>query len=336
MTAPGCADCVGSARAGHRFCEGCGRELGVRKVALPVHDPVAVPQCSTCGERRYEGGYCVKCGSPKPMPDRFEEDLGAVYVLTDRGISHSRNEDAVAAAVREGDGIRVIVVSDGVSTSQDPQAASGNAARTGVDAALAALAEGRPDSDAAMAGLAAATAAVRGMSRTPEYAPSCTYVSAIVRETNLGTDITVANVGDSRAFWLAAGDPTASRRLSVDDSWAQALVDAGALDETAAMNDPRAHTLLRWLGADGGEAPWSANCLQRMLATEPGTLLLCSDGLWNYLPEAVALAGFTVETSPQAAARALADFALNSGGSDNITVALAPVPVALSHQPGVS
>lgn len=336
MTAPGCGDCAGSAQAGHRFCEGCGRELGVRKVALPIHDSIAVPQCSTCGERRYEGGYCVKCGSPKPVPDRFEEDLGAVYVLTDRGISHSRNEDAVAAAVREGDGIRVIVVSDGVSTSQDPQAASGNAARTGVDAALAALAQGRADSDAAMAGLAAATAAVRGMSRTPEYAPSCTYVSAIVRETSLGTDITVANVGDSRAFWLAAGDPTASRRLSVDDSWAQALVDAGALDETAAMNDPRAHTLLRWLGADGGEAPWSAHCLQRMLATEPGTLLLCTDGLWNYLPEAVALAGFTVETSPQAAARALADFALNSGGSDNITVALAPVPVAVSHEPGVS
>ncbi|MFD4432700.1 PP2C family protein-serine/threonine phosphatase, partial [Nocardia sp. NPDC058497] len=112
----------------------------------------------------------------------------------------------------------------------------------------------------------------------------------------------------------------------------------GALDEEAAMHDPRAHTLLRWLGADGGEAPWSAHCLQRMVATEPGTLLLCSDGLWNYLPDAVALAGFTVETSPQAAARALADFALNSGGSDNITVALAPVPApgAVSHDPGVS
>ncbi len=337
MNAPGCPDCGGSARAGHRFCEGCGRELGVRKAAIPVHDPVSVPQCSTCGERRYEGGLCVQCGSPKPMPDRFEEDLGAVYVLTDRGISHSRNEDAVAAAVREGDGIRVIVVSDGVSTSQDPQAASGTAARTGVDAALAALADGRSDTDSVMAGLATATAAVRGMSRTAEYAPSCTYVSAIVRETAAGTEITVANVGDSRAFWLAAGDPTASRRLSVDDSWAQALVDAGAMDEEAAMRDPRAHTLLRWLGADGSEAPWSGNCLQRMTVTEPGTLLLCSDGLWNYLPDAVALAGFTVETSPQAAARALADFALNSGGSDNITVALAPVTVsgAASPDPGV-
>ncbi|WP_308248334.1 MULTISPECIES: PP2C family protein-serine/threonine phosphatase [Nocardia] len=338
MSAPGCPDCVGSARAGHRFCEGCGRELGVRKVALPVHDPAATPQCSTCGERRYEGGLCAQCGSPKPVPDRFEDDLGAVYLLTDRGISHARNEDAVAAAVRDGDGTRVIVVSDGVSTSQDPQAASGTAARSGVDAALAALADGRSARDAVMAGLATATAAVRGMSRSSEYAPSCTYVSAIVRETVEGTEITVANVGDSRAFWLAAGDPTASRRLSVDDSWAQALVDAGALDEEAAMHDPRAHTLLRWLGADGGEAPWSANCLQSMVVTEPGTLLLCSDGLWNYLPDAVALAGFTVETSPQAAARALADFALNSGGSDNITVALAPVPApaAVPHDPGVS
>ncbi|APE34623.1 phosphatase [Nocardia mangyaensis] len=338
MTASGCPDCGGSARSEHRFCEGCGRELGVRKVAVPVHDPVAVPQCSTCGERRYEAGWCAHCGSPKPVPDRFEDDLGPVYVLTDRGISHSRNEDAVAAAVREGDGTRVIVVSDGVSTSQDPQAASGTAVRTGVDAVLAALADGHCAQDSVMAGLAAATAAVRGMSRTPEYAPSCTYVSAIVRETAEGTEITIANVGDSRAFWLAAGDPTASRRLSVDDSWAQALVDAGALDEEAAMHDPRAHTLLRWLGADGGEQPWSAHCLQHMIVAEPGTLLLCSDGLWNYLPDAVALAGFTAETSPQAAARALADFALNSGGSDNITVALAPVPVrgAVSPEPGVS
>ncbi|MCA2208026.1 protein phosphatase 2C domain-containing protein [Nocardia rosealba] len=337
MTAAGCPDCAGAARAGYRYCESCGRELGVRKAALPVHDPVTVPQCPTCGERRYEAGLCVVCRTPKPVPDRFEEDLGPVYILTDRGISHSRNEDAVAAAVRDGDGVRVIVVSDGVSTSQDPQAASGTAARTGVDAVLAALADGRPAPDAVMAGLATAVAAVRGMSRTPEYAPSCTYVSAILRDTPEGTEITVANVGDSRAFWLAAGDPTASRRLSVDDSWAQALVDAGAMDEEAAMRDPRAHTLLRWLGADGGEAPWSANCLQSMLVTEPGTLLLCTDGLWNYLPDPVALAGFTVETTPQAAARALADFALDSGGSDNITVALAPVPArAAVPDPGVS
>ncbi|MFC4128506.1 protein phosphatase 2C domain-containing protein [Nocardia rhizosphaerae] len=332
MTAPGCPDCGRSGRAGHHYCEGCGRELGVRKAALPVHDPAAAPPCPTCGERRYDGGFCAQCGTPRSVPDRVEHDLGSVYVLTDRGISHTRNEDSVAAAVREGDGTRVIVVSDGVSTSPDPQAASGTAARTGVDAALAALADGLSAKDAAMAALATATAAVRGMSRSPEYAPSCTYVSAIVRETAEGTEITVANVGDSRAFWLAAGDPTASRRLSVDDSWAQALVDAGAMDADAAMHDPRAHTLLRWLGADGGEAPWSAHCLQRMVATEPGTLLLCSDGLWNYLPDPVALAGFTVETSPQSAARALADFAVRSGGSDNITVALAPV----AHDPGVS
>ncbi|MFC4376376.1 PP2C family protein-serine/threonine phosphatase [Nocardia halotolerans] len=318
MTAPGHPD-GGSAAPD-------GQAPAVRRTAVPVHDPVATAQCSTCGERRYEAGSCVQCGSPEPAPDRFEDDLGSICVVTDRGISHSRNEDAVAAAVREDDGTRVIVVSDGVSTSQDPQAASGTAARTGVDAVLAALADGLSAPDAAMAGVATATAAVRAMSRTPEYAPSCTYVSAVLRETAEGTEITVVNVGDSRAFWLAAGNPTASRRLSVDDSWAQALVDAGALDEEAAMRDPRAHTLLRWLGADGGEAPWSAQCLQRMVATEPGTLLLCSDGLWNYLPDPVALAGFTVETSPQAAARALADFAVNSGGSDNITVALAPVP----------
>ncbi|GGK35741.1 PP2C family protein-serine/threonine phosphatase [Nocardia camponoti] len=325
MTAPGCGECATSAHAGHRFCEGCGTELHVRKTALPLHDSTVVPQCSTCGEREYEQGYCTRCGSARPVPDRFEDDLGSVYVLTDRGISHSRNEDAVAAAVHAGDGTRVVVVSDGVSTSQDPQAASGTAARTGVDGTLAALAAGNPTDVAVMAGLAAATAAVRGMSRNRDYAPSCTYVAAVIRDTPAGTEITVANVGDSRAFWLAAGDPTTSRRLSTDDSWAQALVDAGALDPEAAMRDPRAHTLLRWLGADGGEQPWSEKCLQQVVITDPGTVLLCSDGLWNYLPEAVSLAGFTVETSPQAAARALAEFALDRGGSDNITIALVPI-----------
>lgn len=334
MSAPGCPECAAAEAAGDRFCEACGRELGVRRVALPYTDPAVTPQCGVCGGKEYgTAGYCVGCGAAKPVPDRFEADLGAVCVLTDRGISHARNEDAVAAAVRDIDGTRVIVVSDGVSTSQDPQAASGTAARSGVDAALAALAAGANAHESVMAGLVAATAAVRGMSRSEQYAPSCTFVSAIVRETAEGTELTVANVGDSRGYWLAEPGSTGSQRLTVDDSWAQALVEAGALEESAAMSDPRAHTLLRWLGADGGERPWSENCVRSVTVRGPGMLLLCSDGLWNYLPDAQALAGFTVGTAPRTAAHALAEYALRCGGSDNITVALAPV---LVDDPGVS
>ncbi|MFD0364887.1 PP2C family protein-serine/threonine phosphatase [Nocardia sp. GCM10030253] len=344
---PGCATKVGAA---DRYCEACGRELGApnaeraRRVALPQPDPDAAVTCEGCGGPHYDAdGYCRDCGQLRPEPDRCEADLGAVCVATDRGIAHARNEDAVAAAVVAGRtpwqrASTVIVVCDGVSTSEDPQAASGAATRAGVDAAVTALAESRSAEDAVMAGLAAAATAVRDIGEYDGHAPSCTYVSAIVRRSSDGTaEITVANVGDSRAYWLRTDSPQArdaapSQRLSSDDSWAQALVDAGAMDEAAAMRDPRAHTLLRWLGADSDPKPWSDSCVRTLRTTGPGVLLLCSDGLWNYQSDPEVLASMATATAPMLAARELVEFALRSGGSDNITVAL--VPVGQPDKPG--
>lgn len=314
-----------------------------RRVALP-------PEGARDGEVKPldSDGHPIRTES-----DRFAADLGAVAVITDRGITHARNEDAVAAAVVEDPSTgrplaTVIVVSDGVSSSDDPQAASGAAVRAGLAATVAALEAGSPAADAVPAGLAAAAEAVRGVADGSDNAPSCTFVSAVVHAD--GPDavlVTVANVGDSRAYWLRAGvapdaagvatlpearlvdeaAPVAlpSQRLTVDDSWAQALVDAGAMDEQAAMRDPRAHTLLRWLGADSGPEPWSGSCVRTLRTRGPGVLLLCSDGLWNYLSDPDQLAAAATAATPADAARDLVEFALRCGGNDNITVALAPV-----------
>lgn len=335
---PRCPECAARVGVADRFCEACGRELGARRIALPWSDPDARPSCDGCGGTSYDAdGYCRGCGQLRPEPDRFEADLGAVYVATDRGIAHARNEDAVAAAVVEHVDKRpiatVVAVSDGVSTSEDPQAASGAAARAGVDACLTALAEARSGSAVVMAGLTAAAQAVRDIAVHDGHAPSCTYVSAIVRGYDSdGVEITVVNVGDSRAYWLRGdgiepivGGNAPSRRLSVDDSWAQALVDAGAMDEESAMRDPRAHTLLRWLGADSEDRPWSDRCVQTFHTTGPGVLLLCSDGLWNYVSDPAELARMINGVPRAEAARGLIEFALRSGGSDNITVALVPI-----------
>lgn len=331
-----CPGCDAEVHQQDRYCENCGQELGGQRIALPNNEPGPPSACDGCGGLQYDGdGYCAGCGQLRGAPDRFAADLGAVAVVTDRGISHARNEDAVAAAVLDGlGGTTVIVVSDGVSSSEDPQVASGTAARTGVDACRTALLDGLPAAEAAMAGLAAAAQAVRDIAGANGHAPSCTYVSAVVRTDADGTEITVANVGDSRAYWLHADAPDdpanpPSQRLTSDDSWAQALVDAGAMDEHAAMNDPRAHTLIRWLGADGPVKPWSDSCIRTLRTTGPGVLLLCSDGLWNYLSDATALAEVATATAPAVAARELVEFALRCGGSDNITVAIVPVP-----QPG--
>nr|WP_083905141.1 PP2C family serine/threonine-protein phosphatase [Nocardia transvalensis] len=300
-----CPQCGTKIAAADRFCEECGRDLSVFRAVLP---DITVDSAG----------------------DRGAADLGTVQLITDRGLVHAHNEDAVAAAVL-GDPAgptTVIAVSDGVSTSDDPQAASGAAVRGGVDACLASLAAGRAVGDAVLTGLEAAFEAVRGVSTHDGHSPSCTYVSAVVRPCETGEfEITVTNVGDSRAYWLrleGSGEGTPSHRLTVDDSFAQLLV-AGGVDEQTAMRDPRAHALMRWLGADSDHQP-ADTAVHTVRVWGPGALLLCSDGLWNYLPDPDGLAAVATTPDPGQAVRDLVEYALRSGGSDNITAALVPLP----------
>jgi len=152
-------------------------------------------------------------------------------------------------------------------------------------------------------------------------APSCTLVAAAV-DTATAT-ITVGWVGDSRAYWLAEnGD---ARLLTADHSWAAEMVGAGILDVASAMRDPRAHAITRWLG--GGNAPEPGTTT--LSPSAPGVLLLCTDGLWNYEPDAPDLAALALPVAtrdgPRAAAHALTAHALDAGGRDNITVVCIPI-----------
>ena len=82
--------------------------------------------------------------------DHEELNLGSVAGVTDRGIRHERNEDALAlAAVQSPAGPAVVViVSDGVSSADRPDEASLEAARTAVHE-LAEAAEAGADLGAA-------------------------------------------------------------------------------------------------------------------------------------------------------------------------------------------
>jgi serine/threonine protein phosphatase PrpC len=67
----------------------------------------------------------------------------------------------------------------------------------------------------------------------------------------------------------------------------------------------------------------------------PGRLLLCTDGLWRYLPDAEALrdALTRLPRTPADGAdllphvRELVRYALDAGGHDNVTALLVPVNV---------
>jgi serine/threonine protein phosphatase PrpC len=240
-------------------------------------------------------------------------------------LRHHQNEDALYLETVDDERL-VAIVCDGVSTSVNPDVASQAAAEASGAVLLEAMKTGSNDfSEATRQAEAAAQAAVLAVPADHQAdlsAPSCTFVSAVVDQGK----ITVGWVGDSRAYWLG---PDGARQLTEDDSWATEQVTSGRMTEEEALEDPSAHAITRWLGADApGDGP-------RVCSIEPdaaGRLLLCSDGLWNYAPAADDL-GKLIGTAPEGASnlaivQALTKFALTAGGHDNITVVVATVQPA--------
>lgn len=324
-----CPRCAAPAGETNRFCGSCGAIVAdVRQVAIPRTHQTPHGPCAHCKNETDADGYCLTCGNRRAEPDRDEARLGRVALITDRGLEHARNEDSAAAGMVGS--IIAVAVCDGVSSSADAHRAAAAASTAGVDAMLVALAGSRTVRAAVFTGLARAAqaAAESGMRKRtatdPEIAPSCTYTAAAVVPTRDGrVQITVGNVGDSRVYWLPA-PPGRPQQLTVDDSVAQELITAGFSAGSDAVQRG-AHTLTRWLGADNDETPWSESSVQTITAVGPGALVLCSDGLWNYLPEAADIARVVIGADATVAARALTEHALAAGGEDNITVVVIPI-----------
>jgi serine/threonine protein phosphatase PrpC len=334
MTTTDCASCADERTAGAAFCEACGNQLSAppaeTRPAETETDPKSCPHCGTAGSVGADG-YCENCGLLAARPrDHIEVDLQeAAAAVTDRGQRHHRNEDAMWLVGRPG--YIDAVVSDGVSSSFDPDVASQTAADTaGAALGVDKLSSGSPEDlvehlsgAIVQAGAAVAELAAGGDPRRAVSNPACTIVAATVR----GQFVDVGWVGDSRAYWLPAEGP--AEQLTEDDSWATHAIALGADPETA-MRDPKAHAITAWLGADAGPVrPRTAG----FTVTAPGHLVLCSDGLWNYLTDPARFAGTVRDAldgkSLLDAARQLAKFANAAGGADNITVVL--IPVAPAH-----
>ncbi|GIE86350.1 PP2C family protein-serine/threonine phosphatase [Actinoplanes regularis] len=319
------------------------------------------PHCGAPGAVDPDG-YCEQCGMLAGRPrDHTEADGDLVAAaVSDRGRRHSRNEDAMWLAV--GVDAADVVVCDGVSSSFDPDAASEIAARTagellsraqhpaepgtagepgaepaeGTGPGTPALEDDGPEKpEPALpiaeivgmaiqgAGQAVAALASTGDPRRKISNPACTIVAAAVRGPHVG----FGWVGDSRAYWVSPTGPAA--QLTEDDSWARHVIAMG-VDPRTAMNDPKAHAITAWLGADAGPI---IPHIGAFTAGTAGHLVLCSDGLWNYLTDPADFAdavrsALGLATGPRPlleAARALVTYANSAGGADNITVAIVPV-----------
>lgn len=323
-----CPQCAADIARADRFCGSCGAILTeISRVAIPRPGRYVDGPCADCGNDTHADEYCTVCGHRRAEPDRDQAAIGAIVLITDRGIEHAGNEDAAAAGTVAGKVneplLIAVTVCDGVSSSRDANLAAVAASNAGVDAMLAALAASRNARSAVLAGLADAAKAAAATT-SASSSPSCTYTAAVVVPTSEGAvQITVGNVGDSRAYWLPE-PPAPAQQLTVDDSLAQELITAGATADSEAVKRG-AHTLTRWLGADSDAKPWSESSVRTITPEGRGWLLLCSDGLWNYLPDAADIAQRCTGLDAAAAARVLVEYALAAGGQDNITVAIVPI-----------
>lgn len=126
----------------------------------------------------------------------------------------------------------------------------------------------------------------------------------------------VASVGDSRLYRRRDGH---LQQLTVDHSWVQAQIDLGVLTEEMARTHNKRHIVTRSLGA----RPTVEVDLRQFGLLDGDRLLLCSDGLYDLVDEAVLAE--TMMRPPREACAHLIDLANEAGGSDNITVVLAVV-----------
>jgi serine/threonine protein phosphatase PrpC len=322
-----CPNCGQPIWPDDNFCQACSTELA--PAVSSGERAEAVAACPNCTDSTITPeGYCESCGYKVPSGnDHVELDLGLVAGVTDRGIRHTRNEDAMALATANSAGgpVAIAVVCDGVSTSSNPDEASQKASQSAVQVLLAAVRSGTDLGKASARAVMAAQKALADMAEEAGLfgnAPSATFVSSVVTS----TEATVCWLGDSRAYWIDAAGPDQSKPLTVDDSVAQELIATGLMSEAEALASPQGHVVTGWIGADARDAMPHV-CV--FTPDGPGTVLLCSDGLWNYEPTAAGIAGLAGSNAinePLRAAGTLVNFAIEQGGSDNITAVLIPFP----------
>lgn len=345
-----CGACGERLVGGARFCEACGASAtgggaaddergadnsrdAVSEVpangTVETDGPTARPACERCGGEIGADGYCTTCGHRALEPTTVADGDSLAYA-THRGRRHRRNEDSGALAVTA-EGWPVIVVSDGVSISPNPHLASGAAVTTIAERLGGAAFAGTDDLVAAGSDAHEAVAEIpddTDPAWTPDGTqPACTLVAAVVTAHRAH----VLNVGDARGYVVRpAGGGWVASQVSRDHSVAAQAVEQG-IDLQVALSLPGGHAITAWLGADAHEP--DAHVAEVDLGRDD-LVLACSDGLWNYAAADEELSALLTSVLPPpggalplaAACEQLVRWALEQGGHDNITVALARVP----------
>ena len=127
-----------------------------------------------------------------------------------------------------------------------------------------------------------------------------------------GKDVTVVNVGDSRAYRVSKDG---IRRVTTDHSLVQMMVQRGELTPELARTYPGKNYITRAIGTEA-----IVECDVFHLTVERGDcLLMCSDGLSNMMDDQEILFEVVHGVNKEQCCQRLLDIAKNRGAPDNVT-----------------
>jgi len=156
-----------------------------------------------------------------------------------------------------------------------------------------------------------------------------TLVAAAIRSNTL----TIANVGDSRAYLIRNGR---AQQVTQDHNLVGEMVRDGTLTEEEALHSRVKNHLTRSLG---GEPEVHVDVFTNIPLQPGDKIMLCSDGLTRYTLS-TDIVRLTLQGSPEEITARLIDYANQHGGADNISVVCIsigqPVSIAEAVHRGVS
>ncbi|HZW21320.1 Stp1/IreP family PP2C-type Ser/Thr phosphatase [Noviherbaspirillum sp.] len=247
--------------------------------------------------------------------------------LTDPGLMRAQNEDAIALGTPD----RFIILADGMGGYNAGEVASSIATKVvygaldqspdlaqtvppGSTAVRALLVRAFQQANSAILEAARAEPAYHGMGTT--------LVAAVFH----GDEVTVAHVGDSRAYRLREGE---LRQITRDHSLLQEQIDAGLITPELARFSSSKNLVTRAVGVAG-----DLDVEVHGHRVQAGDIyLLCSDGLTDMLSDTEVLEVMLREGSLDDMCRSLVQRANSNGGLDNISVVLAKVTATGTETP---
>ena len=234
-----------------------------------------------------------------------------IFSKTDRGRVRTDNQDAYFAGKITDDAV-FAVVCDGMGGANAGNVASELAVRHISEYVIRSYRDGMDMTDTEKTlknAIVSANISLydKAVNNAELAGMGTTAVAAFVKD---GTAV-IAHVGDSRIY-LVNGE---IKQLTRDHSVVQSLIESGKITPEDAKVHPRKNVITRALGAEENVAV-DSDCLN---LSNGDTLLLCSDGLTNFLEDKDILRVFQ-NNDISAVAEKLVETANENGGGDNITV----------------